>query len=92
MAVKGKSRAVALYEVLDALPETVREARIRSRAAFDAAQARYEAGDIAGALAGWRALDADDPVAWGLAAASLAVETIETVPETLGLAALLARV
>jgi pseudouridine kinase len=37
------------------------------------------------------ALEGDDPVGWGLAAASLAVETIETVPEHLGLPALLAR-
>lgn len=37
------------------------------------------------------ALDGDDPVAWGLAAASLAIETIETVPSELGLPAVLAR-
>lgn len=50
------------------------------------------AGDafVAGFLAG-TALDADDPVGWGLAAASLAVETLDTVPHDLGLAALLAR-
>ncbi len=50
------------------------------------------AGDafVAGFLGGV-ALDADDPVGWGLAAASLAVETIDTVPERFGLPALLAR-
>jgi len=50
------------------------------------------AGDalVAGYLAAL-ALGGDDPVAWGLAAASLAVETIETVPGDLNLAGLLAR-
>jgi pseudouridine kinase len=50
------------------------------------------AGDafVAGYLGGV-ALDADDPVAWGLSAASLAVETLDTVPEAFGLPALLAR-
>lgn len=50
------------------------------------------AGDafVAGYLGGI-ALDADDPVGWGLSAASLAVETLETVPEAFGLPALLAR-
>lgn len=50
------------------------------------------AGDalVAGYLAGV-ALDGDDPVAWGLAAASLALETVETVPEDLGLPRVLAR-
>lgn len=50
------------------------------------------AGDafVAGYLAAL-ALEGDDPVGWGLAAASLALETLETVPTDLGLAALLAR-
>ena len=34
---------------------------------------------------------ADDPVGWGLAAASLAVETVETVPDGLSVEAVLAR-
>lgn len=51
------------------------------------------AGDafVAGYVGGV-ALDADDPVAWGLAAASFAIETLETVPSDLGLARLLTRV
>lgn len=50
------------------------------------------AGDafVAGYLGGI-ALDADDPVTWGLAAASLAVETLETVPDDFGLPRLLTR-
>ena len=51
------------------------------------------AGDaVTAGYLGGLALGADDPVAWGLAAASLAVETIETVPVDFGLPGLLARV
>ena len=50
------------------------------------------AGDamVAGYLARWRAMNRI-PVGWGLAAASLAVETLETVPLDLDVSRLLAR-
>lgn len=66
VCVKGKQRAVTLYEVLDALPASRARARLETTDAFQEARTRLASGDLvaAGALFD-RVLvaDADDTVA-----------------------------
>lgn len=59
--VKGKTRAVDLHEVLDALPPECRERRLATRARFEEGSARLRAGDVGGALSALRSVLADDP-------------------------------
>lgn len=82
VAVKGKAEAVGLYEVLDALPVAERAARQRTVAAFNAAQADFERGATADALAGWRAIgDGEGDPALALALARAGAHQSETLPE-----------
>ena len=61
VAVKGKSAPVAIYDVLDALPEPEQSARAAHLQAFAAAQSAYEQGDIEEALRGWQTLAEQRP-------------------------------
>ncbi|TNE85317.1 MAG: adenylate/guanylate cyclase domain-containing response regulator [Deltaproteobacteria bacterium] len=58
---KGKTHAVTLYEVLDALDDERREARRRTADAYAQAREAYERGDIAAATVGFATVVADDP-------------------------------
>lgn len=58
---KGKTKPVTIYEVLDGLPAPTRAARLATRDRFNEAWACVQAKDVAGALAGFRAVLADDP-------------------------------
>lgn len=59
--VKGKSEAVDLYEVLDAIHPECRERRLDTREAFEAAGASLRDGNVDAALDGFRQVLAQDP-------------------------------
>ena len=59
--VKGKSEAVDLYEVLDALEPPFLERRLETRASFEAAGAHLRAGELELALADFRDVLRIDP-------------------------------
>lgn len=63
---KGKSKPVTIHEVLDGLPSAARAARIATRPVFDEGWRAFQAKDVVGALAHFRAVvaqDADDQAA-----------------------------
>jgi len=59
--VKGKRQAVDLYEVLDALPDDLRQRRVQTRALFEEGGRLLRAGDLAGAGAQLRRVVDEDP-------------------------------
>lgn len=63
---KGRSQPTRIFEVLDALPDRVREARLATSQAFHAALTAYRDGQFETAMAGFRAVleqSADDATA-----------------------------
>ncbi|WP_341679286.1 AAA family ATPase [Niveibacterium sp. SC-1] len=61
VAVKGKTLAVELYQVLTAETPELRSVRLATREALHAAQAAYFARDFAGARSGFKAISEVDP-------------------------------
>ena len=55
MRVRGRARALTLFEVLDAEPAEVMERRLNTRAGFEAALEAFEAGRVDEAIAGFEA-------------------------------------
>jgi len=53
--VRGRARALTLFEVLDAEPAEVMERRLNTRAGFEAALEAFEAGRVDEAIAGFEA-------------------------------------
>jgi class 3 adenylate cyclase len=58
---KGRSKPTRIFEVLDALPESVRQARLSTLDRFTAALSDYRAGAFAAAREGFAAIVAETP-------------------------------
>lgn len=59
--VKGKTEAVAIYQLLDCERPTEREKRIATRERYEAARAQLTAGEVEAAHAAFETLRAEDP-------------------------------
>lgn len=59
--VKGKTEAVAIYQLLDSEVPAIRARRMQHRDAYEAARAQLTAGAVEAALAGFEALQIHDP-------------------------------